>query len=171
MKLTDRHFNAAIYLAAGLSYTDTAARIGVNPETVGEWCRDKAFQAHLDGLRRYKYDRAVEVLGEFLPLALSGLRHLIMSKNEMVGLRAIEDVLEINDLKKLKIDLAAKVQAEVTTEAEIDAFLKEVYDRHGITQEDVDRTCAADLEKRYGIKIDLPGKAGETSTEGNERLK
>jgi transposase-like protein len=85
---------AAAMLAGGATGRDTASKVGVSEDTVSRWRRIPEFQSVVVQLIRGAEEAALERLHALRLGAVERLGELIASKNEIVALRAITEVLD-----------------------------------------------------------------------------
>ena len=115
--LSARQRVAAAMLAAGETGRGTAAKVAVSEDTVSRWRRIPEFQSLIVGLIREAEDGAFERLHALRLRAVERLGELTASKNELVALRALVEVLDRT------ADPMPDVLHAVSTDRPIDRFM------------------------------------------------
>lgn len=99
-------------LAAGLTASEAAGRVGLGTRTVVRRLADPAFRARLDAARRQSIERAVHALGALSVAAVGTLGALLReSTPAAVRLGAARSILEYGLRLREQEELEARVRA------------------------------------------------------------
>lgn len=108
------------FLLSCKDYSQASKEIGVSESQIFEWLKDPEFKAELDSLRNEIIEEAVNILKSSTVKAVTALRDLLDSSNEVVRRGVANDILnhvvKFKELQEFENRLTA---LEVATKEEI----------------------------------------------------
>lgn len=132
-ELSPNKIQAATLLVTGMKSKDIATKIGVTPETISIWKRDKEFIFFTNKLRQEYVNSVVDKLRDNTINAMDTLNNLALNaESEETRRKAAKDVLDMAGIQKydgfLYCGIGPKTEAELADKEKRDKAAKSLFD-------------------------------------------
>lgn len=114
-KFSPKMEKALIELLGGASFSEAAAKVGVNERTIQRWLKELEFQKRLDQEKDYIYTQAMDSIRDASCKAAKRLSELVDSTTEKTALKAAELIISLN--RKIKEEEALERRLEEVEKA------------------------------------------------------